>query len=283
MTTTIPCEDPLIISLPEYVDFCCHTDNLEDPDVTLDTAYMLRRLANNPQVLVVFLNEQLKHIDQYRVKTDFTPPSFYLYQSSRFSVRAVLWLPSHEEDESYAAKGYGVTHNHHFNFLTCGYYGPGYRTVIYDFDSQQCAGLIGERVSLQWKEDTILSRGKLMHYRHSRDVHIQYPPESLSLSLNLVFPSHPNASIQYAFDLDTQTISGHLDVLPTTSILMMVAERLHDQNTVTQLEKISLRHCCPRTRAMSYKTLMKINHDDYDRYKQRQSNDSSRYVREIEL
>ena len=182
MTTTIACDDQQSISLEEYVDFCHSIDHLADREVTRDSAYMLRRLANNQQFLVQFLADKLNDIEHYSLKTDFTPPSFYLYQCPAFSVRAVLWLPCDVDDEDYSAKGYGVTHNHYFDFLTCGYSGPGYRTDIYRFDSNQYAGRIGESVKLHFQEDTLLTSGKLMHYQHSDDVHVQYPPESLSLS-----------------------------------------------------------------------------------------------------
>ena len=282
MTTTIHSNDQQSISLEEYIDFCHSTPNLSEPEVTINSAAMLRKLSNNTTFLADFLATQLKHIENYHLKTDFTPPSFYLYQCPEFSVRAVLWLPCDEmiNDEEAVAQGYGVAHNHHFNFLTCGYFGPGYRTVIYNYNPHNFSGLAGEKVELKMQEDSLLSPGKLMHYEHSRDVHVQYPPESLSLSINLIFPKHPDASIQSIFNLDNTTIKGYLDSLPTTSAIIKAALLLQNDNSTELLNEIATTHSCPRTRAMVINALIQLKPDRKSEYIRLITNDPDRYVRE---
>ena len=291
MTTTIHCNDQESISLEEYIDFCHSTPKLAEPEVTINTAAMLKKLANNTTFLADFLAEQLKQIETYNLKTDFTPPSFYLYQCREFSVRAVLWLPCDgmdsdgmdsdgmDSDEA-IAQGYGVAHNHHFNFLTCGYFGPGYRTVIYNYNPDNFAGLAGEKIELNRQEDTLLSRGKLMHYQHSRDVHVQFPPKSLSLSINLIFPRHPDAAIQSTFNLNNKTIEGYLDSLPTTSTIIKAAMLLQNDDSMDLLKTIATTHSCPRTRAMVINALIKLNPDSESEYARLIANDPDRYVRE---
>lgn len=282
MTTTIHCDDKKSISLEEYIDFCHSTPGLAEPETTISTAGMLRKLANNSSFLADFLTRQLKQIENYNLKTDFTPPSFYLYQCPKFSVRAVLWLPLEEmtNDDEAIAHGYGVTHNHHFNFLTCGYFGPGYRTVIYKYNPDNFAGLTEETIELDLQEDTLLPPGKLMHYQHSRDVHVQYPPENLSISINLIFPRHPDASIQSIFDPENKTIKGYLDSLPTTSAIIKAATLLRNNDSIELLEKIAITHSCPRTRAMVINSLTKLNPASKNEYKRLIANDPARYVRE---
>lgn len=282
MTTTIDCDDQNGITLEEYIEFCHATPGLAEPEVTISTSGMLRRLANNSSFLADFLTEQLKQVEHYHLKTDFTPPSFYLYQCPEFSVRAVLWLPGEEirDNDEAIAHGYGVAHNHHFNFLTCGYFGPGYRTTIYNYNPDHFAGLTGEKVQLDLQEDTLLTPGKLMHYRHSRDVHVQYPPESLSLSINLIFPRHPDASIQSVFDLKHNIIKRYLDSLPTTNAIIKAAILLHNEESVELLEHIATNHHCPRTRAMIFNTLLELNPVRKNEYIHSVTNDPNRYVRE---
>lgn len=281
MTVTIVSNETAEVSLAEYVDYCHDQKQISDMDTVLSSAYMLQRLANNQNFFLDFLNEKLKDIVSYNVKTDFTPPSFYLYQSAEFSVRAVLWLPCDKGEEDAVSKGYGVTHNHHFDFLTCGYYGPGYRTIIHQCEPDKVSGVIGEKVDMKFQEDSLLTVGKLMLYQHTRDIHVQLPPESLSISLNLVFPSHPEAGIQCAFDPNNQTVLAHLDVLPATTRIMNVARLLHNDATVERLEQIALKHCCPRTRAMSLETLLSINPADGERYLASSHRDRSLYVRKV--
>ena len=242
---------------------------------------MLRRLANNQTFLADYLAQQLEQFEHYDIKTDFTPPSFYLYQCPEFSVRAVLWLPCNNDNSDDAiAQGYGVAHNHHFNFLTCGYFGPGYQTIIYHYDPESVSGLPGEQVKLVFQENTWLPPGKLMFYNHSTDIHVQLPPKSLSLSINLIFPKHPAASIQSTFDLKQQTLSGHLDALPTTTALLKAALLLNNDKITERLERISIQHLCPRTRAMVFRTLLSLSPENRVKYNTRINKDPSRYVRE---
>ena len=282
MTTTIHCNVQDSITLEEYIDFCHSTPELAEPEVTISSAEMLKKLANNSSFLANFLAEQLKQVENYNLKTDYTPPSFYLYQCPTFSVRAVLWQSCEEmaNDDEAIAYGYGVAHNHHFNFLTCGYFGPGYRTVIYRYNPDNFAGLAGEKIELDQQEDTQLSRGKLMHYQHSRDVHVQYPPESLSLSINLIFPRHPDASIQSIFDPENKTIKGYLDSLPTTSAIIKAAMLLQNNDSIELLEQIATNHLCPRTRTMAFSTLINMNPVNKNKYRRLIVNDPDRYVRE---
>ena len=282
MTITVDCSDLERIELDEYIDFCRSQAHIHDRDSILAGAYMLRRLANNKTFLLDFLNTQLKNVHQYNVKTDFTPPSFYLFSCKSFSVRAVLWLPCDEPDPDDALSlGYGVTHNHHFDFLTCGYYGPGYRTIVHLCDKNQMVGMVGEQVEVAFQDDTLLSPGKLMFYRHTEDIHVQYPPERLSISINLIFPSHPDALEQCAFDPETWVITRHLDPMATTSSLFQVAKLLHNEQTVEQLLAIAGTHVHPRVRAMAYFSLMSIHPESKSNFLKQAGGDTSAFVRRL--
>ena len=282
MTITVDCSDKEQIELDEYIDFCRSQTHLSDRDKVLSDAYMLRRLANNKRFFLDFLNGQLRRVLQYDVKTDFTPPSFYLFSCDTFSVRAVLWLPCDAPDsEDATSLGYGVTHNHHFDFLTCGYYGPGYRTIVHLCDKRRMTGLVGEQVEAAFQDDTLLTPGKLMFYRHTEDIHVQYPPESLSVSINLIFPSHPEALEQCAFDPETWVITRHLDPMRTTTRLFQVARLLHNEQTVEQLLAIADKHCHPRVRSMAYFSLLSILPGSNADLLRQAGMDSSSFVRKL--
>jgi hypothetical protein len=70
--------------------------------------------------------------------------------------------------------------------MTVGFFGPGYETTIYEYDSSKVTGFVGESVDLRFLETTQLPPGKVMLYRPHADVHAQYPPSELSISLNLM-------------------------------------------------------------------------------------------------
>lgn len=153
------------------------------------------------------------------------PDSSYSAQSimltaprNGFFLRANIW-PS-ERDSCFRRSGahsfaYGAAHDHNFDFLTYGYLGPGYRSDYYEYDHQAVTGYRGEPAGLRFIERSALHEGKLMHYRAHRDVHSQLPPDSLSVSLN-VMACDPSQGWydQYGFDLAQGTVS---DVLSTGS------------------------------------------------------------------
>lgn len=107
---------------------------------------------------------------------------------------------------------YDLPHDHNFDFLTVGYFGPGYRSDYYEYDHAALAGWRGERAGLRFVERSALSPGRLLHYRAHRDVHRQLPPASLSVSLNLVAADPAAAWFdQYAFDLEGDRIDRVLN------------------------------------------------------------------------
>lgn len=129
-----------------------------------------------------------------------------------YFMRANFW-PSRDE-HSFRASGqnafsYELPHDHNFDFLTVGYFGPGYASDYYEFDYDSVEGIVGEKANLRFIERSTLEPGKLMHYRAHRDVHSQLPPESLSVSVNIMHAGGAQGWLdQYRFDVERDTISG---------------------------------------------------------------------------
>lgn len=168
-----------------------------------------------------------------------------------FFLRANIW-PS-EQDSGFRRSGahnfaYGAAHDHNFDFLTYGYFGPGYRSDYYEYDHGAVTGYRGEPAALRFIERSALSPGKLMHYRAHRDVHAQLPPESLSVSLNVMACDPAQGWCdQYGFDLDRGTVSRVLNP-GSTETLMRIAVALGDDAGTGLAEDWGRNHASDRIR-----------------------------------
>ncbi len=180
----------------------------------LHAAGWLRRLGNNRNFLGDLLLEQLKQgVNSGQDVSGYGPQVVMLSGLGReYYMRANFW-PGHS-DHMFRASGasafsYELPHDHNFDFLTVGYFGPGYSSDYYEYDYDKVAGAIGEKAGLRFVERSTLDPGKLMHYRAHRDVHSQLPPESLSVSLNIMHAGGAQGWLdQYKFDVEKDEISG---------------------------------------------------------------------------
>lgn len=177
---------------------------------------------------------------------------FLLHRSPRgYFLRANLWPAA--TDAVYAASGplafaYGLPHDHNFHFLTTGYWGPGYVSDYYDYDAEAVDGRLGEPLDLTFIERSQLSEGKMMLYRAHRDIHSQLPPDSLSVSLNIMDEGeHVPWRDQYIVDLEHGTIARRPTITPG-EMLLRCAVHLTD-NGKDIAEQFAKAHPVPRVRA----------------------------------
>lgn len=184
-----------------------------------------------------------------------------LHRSPRgWYLRANIWPAA--TDAAYAASGaaafsYGVAHDHNFNFLTIGYFGPGYVSDHWEVDPEAVGGCHGEPLNLTFTGRTQLGEGQMLLYRAHRDLHCQHPPETLSVSLNIMDEGdHVPWRDQYIVDLDSRTIARR----PTTTsaeLLLRCAVHLSPEaqgiaNHVAQT------HPVPRVRANAIAALAAV-------------------------
>lgn len=163
-------------------------------------ALMLRKLYNNRTFLSETLLRQLANPAAFYTMNPYTPQVFMLHRSEHYFIRAAIWTPptGRTGEEIFF---YEDPHDHNFALLTLGYEGPGYETVLFEYDHENVAGYVGEEVDVRFLERTRLLRGRVMFYRGSKDIHVQFPSEDLSISINIVAPQmHMNQ--QYSFDMD---------------------------------------------------------------------------------
>jgi hypothetical protein len=182
----------------------------------LGAAGWLRRLGNNREFLAEIMLAELR--DRHRADDGASAYGPQVIMLSRLGgecfLRANVW-PSRDEHMFRASGGgtfvYGLPHDHNFDFLTIGYFGPGYWSDYYEYDYEAVAGAIGEPAGLRFVERARLEPGKLMHYRAHRDVHSQMPPDALSVSLNVMHSGGTQGWLdQYRFDLESGAITGVL-------------------------------------------------------------------------
>lgn len=174
----------------------------------------LRRLGNNRAFLGDLLLEELKQgVKAAEEASSYGPQVVMLSElGNEYYMRANFW-PSREEHmfraSGKSAFSYELPHDHNFDFLTVGYFGPGYSSDYYEYDYDKVVGGIGEKAGLRFIERSTLDPGKLMHYRAHLDVHSQLPPESLSVSLNVMHAGGAQGWLdQYKFDVEKDEISG---------------------------------------------------------------------------
>ena len=176
-------------------------------------AVQLRRLGNDRSFLGDMLIDELKRNQREDTGENSYGPQVIMLRPSgkgNFFIRANIW-PSVDEHAMRASGGgsfvYSLPHDHNFNFLTLGYFGPGYWSNYYEYDYERVAGYQGEPVGLRFIERSRLEQGKIQLYRAHIDVHDQAPGDALSVSLNIMHTSGAQAWLdQYSFDLENSCI-----------------------------------------------------------------------------
>lgn len=220
-------------------------------------ALWLRKLTNNRTFLGDLLIEEIKpHHRDTAVESGYGPQAIVLSRKCNdVFLRANIW-PS-EHDHCFQASGaqtfvYGIPHDHNFSFLTSGYFGPGYLSDYYEYDYESVAGYEGERPKLRFIERSQLGPGKLMLYRAHVDIHSQIPPESLSVSLNVmhVDPAQ-NWFDQYGFDLEQGAITSVLSPNSTEAFLRVAVATGH-QGALDLAEHFGRNHPSDRLRLASF-------------------------------
>jgi len=270
MANTLYLETDDVLSLEEYVEYAETSIDTTDYDCILASAPKLRALMNNPSVMANEVNRQLGSWRENRNEFKFyTSQVFVLHNAKKFTVRAATWGPPSDDPRIHQAERsmyyYDRPHDHNFCFLTGGYLGSGYETLIYEYDYDSVKGEIGERVDVTFLENTSLPQGKIMFYRASKDIHSQLPAKEFSISLNLLIHNEAEgAKIQFDFDLDpgaeTGEISGYTRRDDQAAVTLCdIAARTGDGRTASLLSDIALTNANPRVRAQSLISLAALD------------------------
>lgn len=224
-------------------------------------ARWLRRLGNDRAFLGDILIDHLaqRHRDDV-LESGYGPQVIMLAPpTGAFFIRANIW-PSLDDHMVRASGGdafvLGLPHDHNFNFLTLGYFGPGYWSDYYEYDYAAVTGYRSEPVpSLRFIERARLEPGKLMLYRAHLDVHAQLPANSLSVSLNLVETTGAQGWLdQYRFDLERGEIGGIVSPGPSEALLK-VAVGLGSPEALDLAHRFARTHPSDRLRLAAWDAL----------------------------
>ena len=219
----------------------------------LHAAHWLRRLGHNRDFLAEIMLAELEARHREDPGAGGYGPHVIMLSAlgGEFFLRANIW-PSRDEHMFRASGGgafvYELAHDHDFDFLTYGYFGPGYWSDYWEYDYEAVAGAVGEVAGLRFTGRARLEPGKLMHYRAHRDVHSQLPPDALSVSLNVMHASGAQGWLdQYRFDVGSGTIAGVLGT-PASQVFLRVAVGLGNEDALDLAETFARSHPSERMR-----------------------------------
>lgn len=257
MPRVISCQDKAVYSVAECADALEHKGFDPQDEESLGHATLcLRRLGNDRAFIGDIMLDELKNRHRQTQDSAYGAQALVLTKPANgFFLRANIW-PS-EQDQMFHTTGahnfaYGAPHDHNFDFLTLGYFGPGYESDYYEYDHEAVAGYRGEEAGLRFVERVTLDPGKLMLYRAHRDVHSQIPPRSMSVSLNIMsIDAAQSWRDQYAFDLENNRITR--PVSPTsTEVFLRAAIALGSDESCDLAEHFGRHHPVDRIRLASF-------------------------------
>lgn len=224
-----------------------------EEDSLLHAAHWLGRLGSNRDFLAEIMLAELKARHRDDTGSGSYGPQVIMLSplGGEFFLRANVW-PSRDEHLFRASGGgafaYELPHDHDFDFLTYGYFGPGYWSDYWEYDYEAVAGAVGEEAGLRFMGRSCLEPARIMHYRAHRDVHSQLPPDSLSVSLNVMHASGaPGWLDQYRFDVEAGTIAGVIGT-PASQVFLRIAVGLGVDEALDLAESYARSHPSERMR-----------------------------------
>ena len=265
MSDIIDIETSECFEVDEFFDFVAGNIKPGDDASLVENAWALRALANNRTFVLDAYHRELESLITGKSINEHLPQSVHIKSSGDFYVRANIWLPvgknartAEFEKRLYA---FDLPHDHNFSFVTVGYFGPGYETDIYTYDYASQKGHIGEPVNCEFQGRYILSPGRMIHFRSGRDIHIQYVPSEISVSLNLMCRSREAASQQqYIFDLDKRTLAGGAgDLVSNRLFIIEKAGLIGNEETEEILADYVKFFPCEKTKAAALRSLEALN------------------------
>lgn len=288
VTTT----ETAVIDLDEFVERVIPVAHcLDDQEALASLAPSIIQLANNRTFLGDILVEYLAGSPVNSNKPVGATLETYsshvvmlkLDRQNKFIIRAAIW-PS-AKDYVYKINGdkefsFNYPHDHNFGFLTVGYFGPGYESDFFEVDPDSFLGIPGETVMLKSMGRSRLNRGRSLVYRAHQDVHVQYPPEDLSISINLI-GSGISAGVtdQYTFDVERQTIKNAISQGANT-VLLDVAMAMGGEKSRGMVSQFASDHPIDAVRYRAARAMARnVSPENFEEFLDRSTYDRSAYFR----
>lgn len=282
------------MELCEFVEYAKENIDTSDQDQLYSLGEQLTKLGNNRDFLANHMGELIKATRSFDRLNEFVPQSIVLARTDDFYLRANFWLPRDEiTDNEVPTFAYHVAHDHNFNLLTYGYCGAGYETDVFEYNYKEVAGYLGEQVKVIPLGRLVHGCGETMMYRCNIDIHLQLPPASPSITLNVI-PLHTQGSLrdQYFFDITSRdqevvTLSKYVQspidsrrkVFEMIKNLSFNDEKHIDSNLLDLVFDFAINHPCRRTRFHALETLSFTNQEAHKLACEKLRDDKSLLVR----
>lgn len=209
-----PPSSPGTITFLDFLDYVKAKVPLDTEEKIEDCVAPLVALSNSAKPLIQEIVTKFLHnfTAEASAIVDYLSNSIVLFEQHDHLVRLNLWRPLPPRSRFNAFNGrmyaYGYPHDHDFDLLTVGALGPGYETDIFQYDRSRVSGFPGEAVSTELKGRFRLLPQSVLFYEQSKDIHIQYPCDKLSVSINLISQSRVKGGGQFVFDSEGTHVRG---------------------------------------------------------------------------
>lgn len=238
---------PLIISIPqdqqsidlkEFIETVeSHNYDFTNQDDLINSAIYLNKLNNNKRFVMERIVSELDDLPNFQRSNKNGPNVFVLHKASNYLLRAVVWNPTPAIEENQKNLRYDIYHDHNFDLLTIGHFGPGYRTKCFTYNSEQTTGLLDEHVEMLDEGMFTLTEGRILLFKNKYDIHTQLPPDSLSVSLNIIPTRKISNYPQFQFNEQKSQISKYIHV-SGNELVVRIAGVLGNKDDIEKLRLI---------------------------------------------
>lgn len=241
----------------------CSGYDLTRHEDLIASAPLLGKLANNKSFVIERMFDELRNQLRFQANNMYAPEVLLLHSTKDYFIRANIWKPISAAEEAIPGYQYDVCHDHNFDILTVGYLGLGYSCRSYTYDRTAYAGRLGEVVELADEGLFSLANGQVALYRAKEDVHMQLPPDQISVSLNLVPRAPVQNEMQFQFDEDSGEICRYLNFSGLEAAIR-VADVMRSRECADALVRIGNGHPSARVRALALTAQIHIDADRAD-------------------
>lgn len=251
--------DTRSIELDEYINILEEKNyDLTCQDDIISSARYLKQLNNTKSFLINYLCDELKDIDRFQKSNYYGPQVFIIHTAEKYFIRAVVWNTVSQTELAIKNYKYDICHDHNFDILTIGYFGPGYESRCYTYENNNVTGILGEQINMTNEEIITLNEGTVLLYRAKKDIHIQLPPAGLSISLKIMPRSSKKNEPQFQFDETKKQLCKYIQ-LSGSELIVRLAGIYGNERYLELLDSIFKKTPNPHLKAHAAISMIKIS------------------------
>ena len=257
------------MSLREFVDHLETTFDLEEADSLIGVAPHFRSLANDPDLIAYHFNAEIQCALNAKNEPRQVSSPLVIASAPGYCLQAKIWMPDAQADALRPPPGLvpGVrhAHNHNFNVMTIGYFGPGHIADHYVFNPKEGGNEVGDRVDLRFTERLRIQKNCAVICRETVDAHAHVAPEALSISMSLsIFGDNTQLADRFVFDPQASTLCGYVDtadVYQRASVVRLAGE-VGNEQTLELFDALLRRSPSHRVREAALAATARLTHID---------------------